>query len=111
MSAERISIREISRLAHGVFESLEQAGIEEVDVDGGRYWCVFPTDSFASQTPDLTVGDVADDLKDLRSEVDDSESPLKMGLPWHALHHLHGIVGYLAARAIAYELPDQRSAG
>jgi hypothetical protein len=111
MNAERISIREIGRLARGVFESLEQAGIEEVNVDGAQYWCVFPADSFASQRPDLTMGDVVDDLKDLRSEVDDPESPLKTTSPWHALHHLHGIVGYLAAKAIAYELPDQRSAG
>jgi hypothetical protein len=107
MEAERISVREISRLARGVFEALERAGIEEVEVDRDQYWCVFPSDSLATAAPGLTLGDVTDDLKDLKSEVDDPESPLKLASPWHALHHLHGIIGYLAAKAIAYELPEK----
>ena len=107
MEAERISIREISRLARGVFEALERAGIDEVAVNRDQYWCVFPSDLFAVGAPELTLGSVTDDLKDLKSEVDDPESPLKIASPWHALHHLHGVIAYLAAKAIAYELPEQ----
>ncbi|MEQ1955343.1 hypothetical protein [Mesorhizobium sp. CN2-181] len=108
---QTISVREVRKIALAVFDKLAASGIETIEVGRATYWSVFPTDIFSAEKPDLVVSDIADDLGDLRDEIGDPESPLSLGLPWHALHHLAGICSALAAATIEPSLSEGQVGG
>ena len=97
---QTISVKEVRNLALSVFDKVLASGIETIDIDRPFYWSVFPTEVFSIEKPDLVLSDAKDDLTDLRSKSSDSDSPLSLGLPWHALNHLAGICSALAASAL-----------
>jgi hypothetical protein len=101
-----ISVEEVRSLATTIFDKLAEAGIGTVMIDQTAYWSVFPAEAFSPEEPNLVLSDVADDLADLRAETEKPDSPLSLGLPWHALHHLAGICSAMAAGTL--KLPDER---
>jgi hypothetical protein len=94
---QTISVQEVRGLALAIFDRISASGIELVEIDQPTYWSVFPADVFSIEKPDLVLSDIEDDLTDLRSEASDSDAPVSLGSPWHALHHLAGICSALAA--------------
>lgn len=92
-----ISVHELKHLTTALFDKLTKSGFDTIEVRESFYWSVFPADAFSIEKPELVMSDIADDLHDLRGEVTDEESPLSLGHPWHALHHLAGICAAMAA--------------
>lgn len=105
---QTVSVKEVRDLALIVFDKILASGIDTVDIDRSVYWSVFPTEVFSIEKPDLVLSDVEDDLTDLRSETSDSDSPVSIGLPWHALSHLAGICSALAVTTLEPRLVDRR---
>ena len=103
MDSESISVRELKNLTAALFDKLTENGFETISLSQGSYWSVFPADAFSIDRPELVMSDIADDIHDLRDEVSDQESPLSLGMPWHALHHLAGIFSAIAAATLEPE--------
>jgi len=91
-----IELCELKALTSRLFETLEHAGIDRIPVKQNLYWTVFVSEAFGSgEPPQATMGDVLDDLADLRSEVmnQDPETTL---IAWHAFEHLFGLMKFVA---------------
>jgi hypothetical protein len=97
---QTISVQEVRNLALKIFDRISASGIDKVDIDQPLYWSVFPADAFSIEKPGPVLYDLEDDLTDLRSEVADPDSPVTLGYPWHALHHLAGVCSALAAATL-----------
>lgn len=96
-----IDVRELKELSSRVLDALLENGIEKIEVDQPQYWAVDPQDSFRlSRAPDLLVGNVWDDLGDLRVEVEGSVADLSV---WHACDHLAGLIKLVAAADLRRE--------
>ena len=108
---QTISVQEVRNLALEIFDRISASGIDTVDIDQSIYWSVFPADAFSIEKPDPVLYDLEDDLADLRSEVTDPESPVALGSPWHALHHLAGVCSALAAATLEPSFAQGRPAG
>jgi len=90
-----IELSELKALTNRLFETLEQAGIDRIPVTQNLYWTVFASEAFGSgEPPQATMGDVLDDLADLRSEVM-NEDP-ETTIAWHAFEHLSGLMKFIA---------------
>lgn len=103
---QTVSVQEVRDLALIVFDKILASGIDTVDIDQAVYWSVFPTEVFSTEKPDLGLSAVEDDLMDLRSEANDSGSPVSLGMPWHALSHLAGICSALSAGTLKPPLAE-----
>ncbi|WOS62703.1 hypothetical protein [Sinorhizobium fredii] len=87
-----ISLKEIRSLADQLFRRLEDTGVDSVPVRASEFWQVFLTDAFnAGREPSPVLADVNDCLADLREEVN-----AEVMIAWHALHHLSGLLTFLA---------------
>ena len=92
-----ISLQELKELTAALFSRMEKAGLGEVRVKQPTYWKVFPSDIFASSQPLPMIADLVDDLADLRAEIREADSTTSVGIFWHALGHLSGVLSVLAA--------------
>ena len=101
MAEAAIKISELRELANGLFDLLEGQGVDRIDVRQSRYWKVFFTDTFDLSPPALMMGDVFDDLKDVRAEVKDSNND---SIAWHAFMHLSGLMNFVAYAAESGDL-------
>ena len=78
-----------------LFAALEAAGVRQVPIYKNQYWSVFHTDSFDAESPPEPVrGNILDDLEDLRKELEGSKGSALT--PWHAFHHLTGLISLMA---------------
>lgn len=97
MTTRTLSIAEVREWTSVVFEALERQGKGEIDLQNNEHWGVFFEDAFnLAQQPELIVGSLADDIKDLRREMLAYRSEEHGMVISHALHHLIGIIKYLA---------------
>ena len=65
--SDTIEIAELKRLIDHLFEYLMRSGVDRVPVTQNFYWTVFVDDAFnLPDTPAPMMGDVLDDLEDLR---------------------------------------------
>ena len=91
-----IDLTELRRLSDALFARLERSGVHSVAVASPHYWTVFADDAFTmDKTPDLVIGDVLDDMRDLRRDLDAAGD--EAFTPWHAFHHLSGLLLMIAA--------------
>ena len=97
MEANRnIDLTELRKLSDALFARLEREGVRSVYVASPHYCTVFADDAFGmDKAPDLVIGDVLDDLRDLRRDADASAD--NGFTPWHAFHHLSGLMLMIAA--------------
>ncbi|MGX1790642.1 hypothetical protein ACWIGM_28110 [Bosea sp. NPDC055332] len=100
MTGETLSIAEVREWASTVFDALERQGVSKIDLQHDEHWGVFFEDAFnLARQPQLIVGSLADDMKDLQREmIAYRYEEHGMVIP-HALHHLIGIMKYLAFMA------------
>ena len=106
--ADTIALSEIKSLALKLFDAVEAKGVTHVKVPSPQYWTVSP-DAFEAEQPEALLGDVWDDLQDLRLELipEDDERELSI---WHAFHHLSGLMELIAHADNSGELlPPERS--
>ncbi len=96
-ASQSIDLTELRRLSDALFARLEREGVRRVNVASPHYWTVFADDAFGiDTTPDLVIGDVLDDLRDLRRDAGTAAGD-EAFTPWHAFHHLSGLMLMIAA--------------
>ncbi|MER9137746.1 hypothetical protein NKI20_15835 [Mesorhizobium sp. M0830] len=96
MAEAVIKISELRDFASSLFDRLEAQGVDHIDVKQSQYWKVYFADAFNLSPPSLVMGDVYDDLNDLRAEVKGSNSD---AIAWHAFMHLSGLMNFVAYSA------------
>jgi len=93
MSSAFIDVNEIKHLTIGMFQMLEEKRISRVQVDDPYYWTVFPEVPQPAEAPAPVLGDVFDDLDDVRA---DAARPSDELVVWHAFNHLAGLIKLIA---------------
>lgn len=93
MAPQYIDTAEIGRLASRLFDLLEKRGATQVRVEDPRYWAVLPDAREPVKAPSPVMGDVMDDLTDLRAEAAEVAELLVV---WHAFNHLAGLIRMIA---------------
>jgi hypothetical protein len=93
MAVELVNAKEIRRLAIRLFDLLETKGISQIRVEDSQYWTVFPEAKESAERPSPVMGDVMDDLEDLRAEAAGTAESLVV---WHAFNHLAGLMKLIA---------------
>lgn len=93
MAEAAIKISELRELANSLFDLLEGQGVDRIDVKQSQYWKVYFADAFDLSPPALVMGDVHDDLNDVRAEVKGSNDHV---IAWHAFMHLSGLMNFVA---------------
>jgi hypothetical protein len=97
MTDKTLSIAEMREWTSTVFDALERQGMGKIALEHDEHWGVFYEDAFnLTQQPQLVVGSLADDMKDLRGEMLAYRSDDHGMIISHACHHLIGIMNYLA---------------
>jgi hypothetical protein len=92
---ETIELTELRMLSDTPFRRLEQYGVRQIGVKNRHHRMIFPDAAFnLDQPPELVLGDVFDDLRDVRSEAGAPEE--EAVIFWHAFHHLSGLMLFLA---------------
>ncbi|RUW86916.1 MAG: hypothetical protein EOS71_02810 [Mesorhizobium sp.] len=102
MVAGDVKIPELRQLTNSLFDGLEDQGIDSIHVAQSQYWKVYFTDAFQAETPTCVMGDVYDDLNDVRAEVDKAREDETIS--WHAFMHLAGLINLVAYAAENGEL-------
>ena len=98
-----IRLDEMKGFADRLFDVLRRSGFESISVPQNVYWTVHSSDAFAlAEAPSPTMGDVWDDVSDLRSELVDAYD--ETVCVWHVCEHLGGLLKALAAADINGEL-------
>lgn len=95
--SERIEIAELRLVLDRVFDQLEREHGSSIDLDADYYWTLDLRRSFdlsEDQTSALDVGQLSDDVAELRRVLADGEIVI-----WHDLEHLVGVLRRLAALA------------
>lgn len=93
---DTIEVAELRGLVDRLFRGLEEAGIDRIGVTKEHYWTVFPNAAFsADQLASPVLGNVANDLSDLRAEVANLNAGEFVSF-WHAFHHLSGLLKLIA---------------
>ena len=98
MAEHSLAIAEVKIWAETLFSALERSGITTVPINDQYYRAVAGNIFDLSENDEWGVGDVCDDICDLRSAMADYNANEGMVL-WDALEHLQGIVGFLAHTA------------
>lgn len=97
MSDKTLNIAEVREWMSAVFDALERQGMGDIPLEHDEHWSVFYEDAFnLTQQPQLVVGSLADDMKDLRGEMLAYRSDDHGMIISHTCHHLIGIMKYLA---------------
>jgi hypothetical protein len=108
--AETIALSEIKSLAVRLFETLEERGFTHAKVPNPQYWTV-SLDAFETDQPQPTMGDVWDDLHDLKGEMAPEDDEHEV-IIWHAFHHLSGLTQFISNADMNGELlVSERRAG
>ncbi|BCG80365.1 hypothetical protein [Mesorhizobium sp. 113-3-3] len=96
MAEAVIKISELRDLADSLFERLKGQGFDHVEVKQSQYWKVYFANAFDVSAPSLVMGDIYDDLNDVRAEVKGSDDGDAV---WHAFMHFSGLVNFVAYAA------------
>ena len=91
---DTISLSEVKSLAVRLFEALEQRGLTHAKVPNPQYWTV-SLEALETDQPEPTLGDVWDDLHDLRAEAARHDRNHEISI-WHAFHHLSGLTQFIS---------------
>lgn len=75
-----VAIAELKRSCSHLLEHIEALGVSEVELDDDYYWFVEKTEVYnAQQTPTaLSVGQLSEDLADIRSALNGSAPPVAL---------------------------------
>ncbi|TJV22610.1 MAG: hypothetical protein E5Y04_21575 [Mesorhizobium sp.] len=96
MAEADIKISELRHLTNSLFDCLEGQGVDGIHVRQSQYWKVYFADAFEVGPPTLVMGDVYDDLNDMRAEVHGTNDDTTL---WHAFMHLSGLINIVAYAA------------
>ncbi|MPT24020.1 MAG: hypothetical protein E2577_14170 [Starkeya sp.] len=95
MAEMSLAVADIKIWSETILSAMERSGITEVPLTKQYYHSAIGDIFDLSKDAEWGVGDVLDDIADLRSEVASYAAHEGMML-WHALEHLQGILGFLA---------------
>jgi hypothetical protein len=95
-SAE-VSVAELRAAAERLFAAAERRFGSQIRVGGDHYWSIWPTEAFnpKAEAPVL-VGDLSDDLAEVRELLERKDPAEDDDLLWHDLHHFIGVLTRLA---------------
>lgn len=108
MAGENISISEVREWAAAIFDAVEKSGITELNLEGRLYWQLETDEVWGAEPPKATAGDLADDLKDIRSDVAE-DLVVRSAFAWHALDHFIGVLTRLSAELKGFDFSSQRA--
>ena len=100
-----VTLAEMKEWSDAVFASLKHRGVDKLDRVDGFYWSIDSEMAWESgQEPSSAItgiGDLADDIADIRNDVRESKSDPHSGAVrvWHTLDHLIGVL-----TALSYQL-------
>jgi hypothetical protein len=103
-----IQLGEMKGFTDRLFDTLRRSGVESLSVPQNFYWTVHSSDAFAlAEAPAPTMGDIWDDLADLRWELVDT--PDEAVTLWHACDHLAGLFKAIASADIDGRLKNSKA--
>lgn len=82
----KVDVAELRRAANRLFDHLEQQGVHQIEIVHDHYWEV-PADvryDVYGKPAKLDIGQLSEDLDNLRSLEKPTESPVGYGLVWLA---------------------------
>jgi hypothetical protein len=91
-----VTMSEIRAWFTAALDAVERNNGSDVELPHAYYWTIFARDAFdVSVKPEPTLGDVSDDVADIRQDV---EAPVeeRAVYAWHILEHLGGVLSSLA---------------
>jgi hypothetical protein len=79
-----VSTNELRAIANKIFDHLDSLGRTEVDVPYDFYWAIPRALRYGTYEPprEFTVGQLSDDLKELRKILDGSSESFSYALVW-----------------------------
>ncbi len=97
MSETMVTISEMRRWANSVFDAVEAQGHSFVDLQGRNYWVLNSEEIWSAEPPDALLGDLRDDLEDIRNDLNEPDLAVRATFAWHTLDHLIGTLNKLSA--------------
>lgn len=84
--AGSVRVAELRAMAEALLAHLEASGVEEIPIAHDFYWSVPPAERYdPARTPgDLTLGQLTDDLAELRAIAAGTREPAAYALVWLA---------------------------
>ena len=80
----KVRVSELRRAANVLFDHLERLGHAEIEVDSDYYWSI-PNEKLYSvyeDPSDFTVGQLSEDLENVKAIVAGTKVPIAYGLVW-----------------------------
>ena len=108
MAGENISISEVREWVAAIFDAVEKSGVKELNLEGRLYWKLDTEEVWESEPPKAIAGDLADDLKDIRSDVTE-DLVVRSAFAWHTLDHFIGALIRLSAELKGFDFSSQRA--
>lgn len=96
-----MELRKLRAAMDRVLTAIEGRHGQTVDLGADQYWTLDPRRTFdpaAEQASGLIIGELSDDVREMRDLVARDDEPVI----WHDLAHIVGILG----RVAALDLPD-----
>jgi hypothetical protein len=92
-----VRIEELRRAANLIIDHLEEIGVTFVDIDEDHYWDISPENLYQvyEQPAALSIGQLSDDVAEIRAIASGSKKPLAFALTW-----LAPILRYVGAKVI-----------
>ncbi|WP_428032407.1 hypothetical protein [Ancylobacter sp.] len=100
MAEMSLAVADVKLWAATIISALERSGIATVPLIQPYYHTAIGNIFDLTKDAEWGVGDVVDDIADLRSEIASYTANEGMVL-WHALEHLQGVLGLLVHAAEA----------
>ena len=98
MEENVVQISELRNWANKIFDAVERRGISRIDLPARFYWTLDSVEIWDGTPPTATVGDLADDLQDIRNDLETAEDDAERSIiVWHTLDHFIGVLGKLSA--------------
>lgn len=82
----KISTKELRESIEQLLSHLEETGTTEFEIEEDYYWSVPPADRYSpyEEPKELTLGQLSDDLEELRAIRDGEKEPVGYALVWLA---------------------------
>ena len=105
MSVERIQISELRVWSSAIFDAAGACRVDTVNMDAQHYWKLDTAEVWSGKPPEPCIGDLLDDVADIRRDVAEPDLVVRGAYAWHTLDHFIGVLTKLSAQLKAVDLP------
>ena len=107
MTESIVAVSEIRRWANSVLDAVESQGRLTVDLQRRNYWVLNSEEIWTSEPPEALLGDLNDDLEDIRNDLSKPDLAIREVLAWHTLDHLIRALSKLSADLKGYNFDGE----